>query len=329
MDATRGESSLRCWVVTDGTPGMENQALGLAEALGFQPEIKRIAPRLPWRILPASLWPCPLCATTGDALAPPWPDILIATGRPTVAPALAIKARNGGRTFAVQIQNPGLLRPRFDAIVAPQHDRIAGENVVATRGSLNGVTAAKLAEAARRFAPLLAKLKRPLVAVLVGGDNKVYRLTPELTRRLCGQLKSLAETFGAGLAVTPSRRTGAENEAILRAMLEPIGAEVWDGKGENPYLGYLALADAVVATGDSVNMVSEACATGKPVYVVDLEGGSAKFRRFHELMRASGLTRPFTGTLETWRYEPLDDTRRAAEAIKARYAAFRARMKLS
>ena len=261
MDALRAETGLRCWVVTDGTPGMENQALGLAETLGLRPEIKRIAPRLPWRFLPAALWPWPLSATTGDALAPPWPDILIATGRPTVAPALAIKARNGGRTFAIQIQNPGLLRDKFDVVIAPQHDRIAGENVIATRGSLNGISAAKLAEAARRFAPALAKLERPLVAVLVGGDNKVYRLTPELTRHLCRQLKSLAENFGAGLAVTPSRRTSAENEAILRDMLKPIGAEIWGGTGENPYLGYLALADAVVVTGDSVNMVSEACVT--------------------------------------------------------------------
>lgn len=329
MNVNQAGTGLRCWVVSDGTPGMENQALGIAQALGLAPEIKRIAPRFPWRFLPPPLWLWPLRATTGDALEPPWPDILIATGRPTIAPALAIKARNAGRTFAIQIQNPGLLRPRFDVVVAPLHDRIAGDNVIATRGSLHGITPERLAEAARRFAPRLAHLKRPIVAVLVGGDNKVYRLTPDLTRRLCGELRMLAEKFGAGLAVTPSRRTGAANEAILREMLKPLGAEVWDGTGENPYLGYLALADAVVVTGDSVNMVSEACATGQPVYVFDLEGGSAKFRRFHALLRASGLTRPFEGTLASWRSEPPDDTRRAAEAIKARYANFRAQRNIS
>jgi mitochondrial fission protein ELM1 len=321
------ETDWRCWVVSDGTPGMENQAVGLARVLGFAPEIKRIKCRLPWRFLPAPAWICPLSALRkdGDALAPPWPDVLIATGRPSVALALAIKARNGNRTFAIQIQNPGLLRHRFDVVVAPLHDQIAGPNVIATTGSLHGITRDSLAEAARRFAPKLAHLKRPLVAVLVGGDNKVFRLTPALTRRLCDRLKALVEKFGAGLAVTPSRRTGAANEAVLREVLAPLGAEIWDGSGENPYLGYLALADAIVVTGDSVNMVSEACATGKPVYVFDLDGGSAKFRRFHERLRADGITRPFDGTLASWSYAPLDDTMRIAAIIKSRLAAWRAR----
>lgn len=326
MNAIDTEPGLRCWVVSDGSPGMENQAVGLARALDLSPEIKRIAPRGIWRFLPPPLWLRPLAAVAGDRLAPPWPDVLIATGRPSVAPALAIKARNAGRTFAIQIQNPGLLRAKFDVVVAPRHDRIEGDNVIATNGSMHGVTSESLAAAAQRFGRRLAHLKRPLVAVLVGGDNKVYRLTPALTRRLCAMLEALADKSGTGLIVTPSRRTGAENEAILTDMLKPLGAEVWDGKGENPYLGFLALADAIVVTSDSVNMVSEACATAKPVYVFDLEGGSAKFRRFHELMMASGLTRPFRGILETWNYAPPDDTARAAAAIQARLAAFRARL---
>ena len=319
-------TDLRCWVVSDGTPGMENQAVGLAEAIGFVPEIKRIRCRFPWSVLPPLLWIAPLSALRedGDALAPPWPDVVIATGRPSVAPALAIKRRSKGRTFAIQIQNPGLCRRYFDAVVTPLHDRLAGPNVITTRGSLHGITKARLAEAAKRFAPKLAHLKRPLVAVLVGGDNKVFRLTPALTRQFCDKLKTLVDRYGAGLAVTPSRRTGAENEAVLREALGPMGAEIWDGSGENPYLGYLALADAVVATGDSVNMVCEACATGKPVYVFDLEGGSAKFRRFHELLRAEGVTRPFDGTLASWSYAPLDDTQQVAGEIRAKLAAWRA-----
>ncbi len=316
---------LNCWVLSDGTAGMENQALGLAQILGFPTQVKRLKTRPPWRWLPPSLWPCPLAAQTpdGDRLEPPWPDVLIATGRQSVAPALAIKARNGGRTFTIQIQNPGISRSRFDLVVAPLHDQLAGPNVIATTGSLHGITTEKLAEAAARFGPALAHLKRPLVAVLVGGTNKVFRLSPQHTRRLAEGLVSLVKHHGAGLAVTPSRRTGADNEAVLREILGPLGAEIWDGKGENPYLGYLALADLIVVTGDSVNMVSEACATGKPVYVFDLEGGSAKFSRFHEKLRSDGLTRPFEGTLSEWSYKPLDDTARVVAIIKERLAKWR------
>jgi mitochondrial fission protein ELM1 len=323
MDAGNG---LRCWVVTDGSPGMENQALGLARALGFEPLVKRLKNRIPWRWLPPPLWLCALAApgAGGDRLGPPWPDVLIATGRHSVAPVLAVKRRSPA-TYAIQIQNPGLLRHRFDVVVAPLHDAIAGVNVIATKGSLHGITPGRLAEAAAQFGPRLARLPRPLVAVLIGGDNKAYRLTPGLTRRLCVQLAALVKNHGAGLAITPSRRTGAANEALLREKLGPLGAEIWDGSGENPYLGYLAAADAIVATSDSVNMVSEACSTGKPVYVFDLAGGSAKFRRFHGRLRAEGLTRPFDGTLDFWRYAPLDDTARVAAAIQVLLAAWRMR----
>jgi len=319
------ETELRCWVVSDGSPGMENQVLGLARVMGLNPEIKRVANRIPWRWLPPALWLFPLAAPGdgGDRLAPPWPDILIATGRQSVALSLAVKKESKGATFTVQIQNPGFRRNRFDVVVAPLHDSLQGANVVATRGSIHGITAESLADAARRYGPKTARLPRPLVAVLVGGDNKAYRLTPDLVRRLCVQLTALVKTYGAGLLITPSRRTGPANEAVLREKLGALGAEIWDGTGENPYLGYLAVADAIVVTSDSVNMVSEACSTGKPVYVFDLAGGAPKFRQFHERLRAEGLTRPFDGTLDSWRYRPLDDTAQVAAAIKDRFAAWR------
>ena len=94
----------------------------------------------------------------------------------------------------------------------------------------------------------------------------------------------------------------------------------WDGAGENPYFGYLALADAIVVTGDSVAMVSEACATGKPVHVYGLPGGSAKFERFHQDMRDAGCTRPFHGVIEKWTYQPPDETARVAAEIRRRMA---------
>ena len=126
--------------------------------------------------------------------------------------------------------------------------------------------------------------------------------------------------WGAGLVVTTSRRTGAENEAILRAALADVPSLIWDGQGDNPYFGMLALADAVVVTCDSVSMISEACYTGSPVHVYDFPGGSKRFRRFREDLERGGLTRPFRGRLESWQYTPLDETRRAADFVRSRYA---------
>ena len=311
------------WVVTDGKPGMENQCLGLAEALagfaGAPPVVKRIAPKFPWSKLPPQFWMAPLSGLGGDPLVPPWPAILIATGRQTVAPALAIKKASGGKTFCVQIQNPVVGRNRFDLLAIPAHDRIAGDNVIECHGALHRVTAEKLSAAAEKFRPALARLPRPLVAVLIGGSNGQYRMTEAVTRKLAAELKALCGHHGAGLAVTASRRTGAANKAILRPALADCPAYLWDGTGDNPYFGLLGLADAIVVTADSVSMVSEACATGKPVYVIDLDGGSAKFARFHADLRDAGITRVFDGTLDSWTYDPPDDTAKVAAEVIRRF----------
>ena len=309
--------------MTDGKAGMEVQCVGLAEALGYEPLVKRIQVTKPWRWLPPRLVPDPLGAIgpKRDPLAPPWPEVLISSGRQTVAPAMAIRRASQGRTFTVQIQNPVVDPQCFDVVVAPQHDRLTGPNVIVTTGGLNRITEARLKAAAAQFGPAFADLPRPLVAVVLGGNNRAYRFTRAIARRLGENLARLSRTEGAGLLITASRRTDPRILALLREALDGCPATVWDGDGENPYLGYLALAEAFVVTGDSVNMVCEAATTGKPVYVVALEGGSAKFARFHQRLREAGATRPFEGKLERWDYPALRDTEAVAAQIRRRLEA--------
>lgn len=316
-------TSPSAWVLTEGHIGMENQALGLAEALGLDPAIKRLWPRAPWRFLPPRLWPAPLRAPghAGDALAPPWPDLLITCGKRATAPALAIRRASGGRTFAVHISDPRMPATKFDLLVVSAHDPPRGENVVVVRGTVHRVTQAKLEAEARRLEARLKGLPRPLVAVLIGGSNRKHKVRGEAMERLASQLVSLCRDAGAGLAITASRRTGAANEAILRRRLAGMPAEIWDGAGENPYFGYLGLADAIVVSADSVSMVSEACSTGKPVHVARLATMSRRLEAFHAGLERDGLTRPFDGALHDWRYDPLDDTAAAAGEVAARMTA--------
>lgn len=318
-------NALTCWVITDGKPGMENQCRGLAEALGIEPVIKRVQLRSPWRQLSPFLRVGNRFAASpqGDPIRPPWPDIVIGTGRQSIAPVLSIKKRSRGRTFTVQIQDPQINPRHFDLVVVPRHDRLRGPNVLVTRGALHRVTSAVLAKAAESHGPRLDHLPHPRIAVLVGGTNAVYQLTPTIMGDVAEALAGFARERGVGLMVTPSRRTGADNEAILRARLSGPGSEVWDGEGENPYFAYLALADVIVCTCDSVSMVSEACSTGKPVYVIELDGGSPKFRAFLDGLYRDGLARPFTGELESWSYPPLDETREIAETVRHRLLARR------
>jgi uncharacterized protein len=316
---------LICWVVTEGFAGMENQCVGLAEAVGLRCEIKRVRqPQMPLKFLPPSLWPNPLKSAVEGGLAPPWPDILISSGRGSVAAALAIRHASGGKTFTVHIQAPYVAPSRFDLVVVPHHDSLRGDNILVTRTALHGVTKEKLEEAARRFDGRLSHLPRPLIAVLVGGSNRYQKYSPQIVHRMADQLIAAARECGGGLAVTTSRRTGEESAKILRERLQDVPLFFWDGMEENPYLGFLAIADVVVVTSDSRSMVSEACATGKPVHVFSVGDENKKFRRFHRALMDDGITRPFAGMIEWWVYDPPNETEKVATSIRNRLQQTRA-----
>jgi mitochondrial fission protein ELM1 len=308
------------WALHDGRIGIANQAIGLTEAVGVPFIEKRCLVRFPWTVLPPALWfdPARALAPGSDPLTPPWPDLLITCGRVCAAAGIAIKRASGGRTFLVQIQDPRFGRRDFDLMVVPAHDPARGDRVLVTDGAVHRVTPTRLAEAERRFAASYAHLPHPRIAVLIGGQNRVYRFGLGPLAVIADQIAVLASRHGASLLVTPSRRTGEAGETLLRERFAGLPAEVWDGSGENPYLAYLAFADAILVTEDSVSMVSEATATGKPVHVIALAGGSRRFRAFHRHMREAGITRRFAGVLEEWHYRPPNETARAAAEIRRR-----------
>jgi mitochondrial fission protein ELM1 len=306
------------WVLHDGKAGMASQTLGLAEATGLPFIEKLLGIRFPWAYLPPQLWFWPLHAArvSGTSLRPPWPDAVIACGRNAAMPALAIRRASSGHTVAAHIQNPGIGYTEFDLLIVPEHDCLDGPRVIVTRGAVHRVTRARLTAERYRF-PALAAMPRPILSVLIGGTNRAYRLTLRRVDEIAETLVRILRRNGGSVLVTPSRRTGAAGLALLRERLGGFSAAIWDGSGENPYFAYLALADAVLVTADSVSMISEAAATGKPVHVLELDGGNFKFARFHETMQAAGITRPFSGRIESWSYSVPDDTARAGAALRA------------
>src|SRR5690606_18846616 len=174
--------------------------------------------------------------------------------------ARMIRRESGGRSFTVILQNPRIDPANFDFVWAPDHDLLTGPNVLSTPVSPHRLTRERLEREAERIAPQVAHLPRPRVAVLIGGTNAVYQLTETVAAKLAEQLARIADE-GAGLMVTPSRRTGEKQTAILEEALKNKNAIIWDGSGDNPYFGFLGLADALIVTCDSVNMVGEAAFT--------------------------------------------------------------------
>jgi hypothetical protein len=327
------EAPLTVWAVTDGRAGMEAQAAGLAEALAalrpadltvLRQPLPGVAAKLPERALAplARRWPG-LFLDEGAPAGRPLPDVAIGCGRAGLAVVLAAKARarTAGRfLFAVQTQDPRIGPAAFDLVVPPAHDGLTGPNVLPILGSPNRVTPERLASARADWTDRLASLPRPLLAGLIGGPSRAYDFTAEDAAFIARDMRALADR-GHGLAITLSRRSGPALRAAFAEALDPHpNAWLWDGEGDNPYFGLLAHADACLVTPDSVNMAVEAATAGRPVYLLPLRGGSAKFARLHAELIDRGFARDYKGVVAPWAVAPLDETARAARALAERIA---------
>jgi uncharacterized protein len=311
-----------CWILSDGTAGMEAQAVGLASAMGLEPIIKSIQPSRALRAIP-SLGKIPGIAATagGDPLEPPYPAIAITCGRRHAGASIALKRRSNAETYTIHIQDPRVSPALFDALVVPDHDPTRGSNVITTTGSLNRINAALLDREAGLFAEQAAHIPTPRVAVNLGGDTRQYTVDKAMADRVANSLTSLLDHEGRGLMITTSRRTNKPLMDALTPIAKRDDAVVWTGDGPNPYLGFLGLAEAIIVTSDSINMVSEACSTGKPVYILRLGAEPRRRAAFLEAVRERGLARDFNGAIEIWSGSPLQETKRVADLLVARLRA--------
>jgi mitochondrial fission protein ELM1 len=293
----------RCWVLTAGEAGMRNQAFGLAHAVGLPVEEKRATVRAPWRWLPGGLLPMPLSMIEpgGDTIRQPWPALVVACGRRAIDPALAIKRLSGRTTLAVYVQNPEFGREKFDLVAAMPHDGIFGANVLISESALHGITAERLAGAHEAWRSRLSADAKPLLGVLVGGDNGGYRLTAAVTERLLHLIGRAHDEHGLRIAVATSRRTG---EAAARAINDTIRSSgagtVWSDS--DAYLGILASAERLLVTGDSISMISEALATGRPVHVLPIEGHGRRHDAFLKRMAEKRLASVVDGDDLDWSF---------------------------
>lgn len=319
--------SVRCWVVDDGIAGNLRQSSALAGAMRLDATVVSMRLRAPWDWLaPRMLMGAGLALRRldGAGLAPPWPDLVIGCGRRAAWLTRLVKRRSAGRCFSVQILDPRIASECFDVVVAPRHDGLAGAGVITTLGSLNPVGPAWLAQARQRFASL-SQWAQPRTAVLIGAGNRAQRLDQDYFDGLIGALAARHAVTGGSFLVTVSRRTPAALRPWLRRAFAAFPGLFWESEadGENPYAGLLAFADRIVVTPDSVNMLSEAAATGLPVATFAPEPIGGKFAQLHEALRRGGwlqsldeAPRPPLG--------PLAETVEVAVEVRRRWRSARA-----
>lgn len=308
-----------CWVLHDGAAGNRRQALALADALGL--------PSREWRLQadPLTRWLAPrqwLGRSGGfgvefeQALRDSKPDLVIGCGR---LAALATRQARSRGIRAVQILDPRIDPAHWDLVIAPEHDRLQGPNVLTLLGSLNPVDEAWLAQA-RLQHPALAALPAPRTAVLLGGPTRVVNFNRGALEVLLAKLEYSLQRDGGSLVICGSRRTPPAWAPLLRERYASDGHRVWmdESDGENFYAGALAWADRIVVSPDSVNMISEACATALPVSVAEPGRATGRVRRFLDALLASGRIRALERDSGHPGSTPLRETARVAARVRER-----------
>lgn len=305
-----------CLLLTDGHAGNLRQAAALAMALGVD-DARHVAlqPGRGARWLAPRLFPGAgqgLGKGFAEALASP-PALAIGCGRQG---ALATRLLRRAGSRVVQILDPRVDTRHWDIVIAPDHDGLHGDNVVALQGSLHPVGAGWLARG-RREHPGIGSLPGPRVALLAGGPSAHWRWDDADFAGALHAVAAATRTRGGSLMVSASRRTPESWRAAIRG----CGASVnWcdAADGPNPYAGLLGWADAIVATADSVNMLSEAAATPAPLLLLAPERLQGRPRRFIDHLLASDRARVFSGSIETWPVTPLLETDRVAREVARR-----------
>jgi len=310
---------METFVVSDGKKGHLNQSLAFAELLGCSPRVLGIRP-LPGTREPLTRFFSPVfpprkyprgwlswVLETSFGAAEPTDcgerPLIISTGTTSAIPALALAARNGGRTL--HILKPTFVPLRlFNVVMLPQHD-VTGQvprNVLTLPVALGPIGGRSLEESLSEMRRRIGRALEPergFIAVLIGGDSAHRRMLPEPVLSAIRDLMSFARERGLRMLLTTSRRTPAEVEDALIGLstreADAFRFCVWGrSDGYNPVPAFLELADGVVVTEDSVSMASEAILTGHHLLILPLKpiGSSHKLERFHQYLYEHKLAFP-------------------------------------
>lgn len=328
MEHRKSSARVKILAISDGRAGIMAQAIGLAQAVAMvaggrayhttvrptllqrAPTIRRLLARPPKSLIHKHA-DATIVIGCGSAIAP----IVTSFGAIT-------------NTFTAWIQRQPPDSAPFDAVIVPQHDRVAGDHVLQTIGALNSLNPVAIAGRGEFAPPHLQALPQPRLALLIGGSNRAYRLDAATCQALTTECLRAARRVGGSTMLTTSRRTGADCLEYLQTLQAPdLYQWHWSPQDPNPYLDILALADVAAVTVDSVNMISEASSVKLPVLMLPLpnargKGAASAQRRletFHHSMRARDLARHWLGWLDRWEVPGLHETRRSAEWLWRHY----------
>ncbi|WP_343162790.1 mitochondrial fission ELM1 family protein [Oleiagrimonas sp. C23AA] len=309
----------RCWTLTNGAAGNDRQARALARAMGLRANPHLVQPGPPWSWLAPHLVqraPHALNALQKSAFQAPWPALAIGCGRDAALYTRWLKRE--GHCRAVQILDPRADPHHWDVVVAPEHDRLQGANVITTLGALNPIDDEWLRNGRMDFAAI-GELPAPRLTVLLGGPRRGVKMDAAYAERLGQALRARWRADGGSVLLLASRRTPPALFDAVKSHLADIPGLHWrhQDDGANPFAGAMGWAHRLVVTPDSVNMLSEACATGLAVHSLVESELPEKLARFHGRLRERGLLHDIDASTPT-QQPALRESVRVAEQVRWR-----------
>ena len=307
---------LKALLLTQGMHGMISQVEGMAKALNTEYSHKIVRLSFPWNLIPPKFTPISeiilkdkIYLTESEI-----PDLIISCGRKSVIPSIIIKKKNP-KVFTIHIQDPKVSLKNFDAIVAPEHDNLKGDNIYNSKGAIHYITEQEISKASQYLADKIKSEK--IVSLILGGPNKYYGFNSDQIINIFSQIKSIFVSDGYKVIIIPSMRTPKETIDLAIKEMGSCG-HVVNKVDKQAYLSAYALANYVVVTCDSTSMISEAATSGKPIFVAHMKAkkNNYRFKRFFELFKQMGITRNLGEKVETWSYNKHNEAQRIAIEIK-------------
>tara|TARA_Y100000590_G_scaffold407061_1_gene496943 strand:- start:458 stop:1405 length:948 start_codon:yes stop_codon:yes gene_type:complete len=309
---------LKALLLTEGMHGMISQVEGMAKALDSEFFHKIVKLNTPWNYIPPKFTPISdiVLKDKIHLSEKENPDLIISCGRKSVIPSIFLKRQNK-KIFTIHIQDPKVDLKNFDAIIAPEHDDLKGENVYNSKGAIHYITTNEINKAENYLKNKINSEK--IVSLILGGPNKYYSFKNEELIKVFNKIKNNFVSKGYKIIVIPSMRTPKTSIDLATKELNPHGYVV-NKIDKLAYLSSLALSTFVVVTCDSTSMISESATSGKPIYVAHMEAtrNNYRFKRFFKLFKEMGIIRDLGENVETWTYNRINEAERIAKTIKTK-----------
>jgi len=309
---------LKALLLTQGMHGMISQVEGMAKALNTEYSHKIVRLSFPWNLAPPKFTPISEIILKDKTYLheSEMPDLIISCGRKSVVPSILLKKKNP-KIFTIHIQDPKVSLKNFDAIIAPEHDNLSGDNVYSSKGAIHYITELEI----KKAEPYLTnKIKsKKLVSLILGGPNKYYSFDKDQLITIFNEIKSKFISKGYKVIVIPSIRTPKISIDLATKELGASGYVV-NSVDKQAYLSALALADNVIVTCDSTSMISEAAISGKPIFIAYMKPkkNNYRFKKFYRLFNEIGITRDLGDKIESWTYNKLNEAERIAAIINSK-----------